>query len=94
MEACNVFLKLGGHVIITILDSLAIPENDRNAPIDLHDDNGKVVEKEYGWPAHPKKRTGDPGDQYYDWTPITPQDVEQRRLNQVRKLLKQERRRK
>lgn len=89
LEACNVFLKMGGNVIITILDSLQVPENDRNASIDMREGHKKIIGSRNGWPVNVKKETGDPGDQYYDWTPLTPKQVEQR-LVQVRQALYQE----
>jgi len=61
-EAINVFNEMGGRVIITVLDSLLIPENDRNAPLDA---NQTPVNGQY-----PKKDTGDPGNQYYTWKPL------------------------
>jgi hypothetical protein len=88
LEACKTFLRLGGHVLISILDSLVIPENDRNSPLDMREGHQVTLGKDhYGFPVVAKKKTGNPGNQYYDWTPMN--DVE-KRLVQVRKLLYQE----
>lgn len=91
-EACRAFLERGGHFIITILDSMQIPENDRNSPTDCREGHREVIGKDqYGFDVVAKKKTGDPGDQYYGWSPLTESDLE-KRLARVREELAKERR--
>ena len=56
LEACKELIRGGGYVIITLLDSLAIPENDRNAPIDMR--NPRVIGHVNGWDRYAKERNG------------------------------------
>ena len=76
LEACKAYIQYGGEVVISVIDSAHIPENDRNAPLD---GNADVVDGRL-----PKKQTGDPGDQYYDWQPL---DQVDQRINKTQYLI-------
>lgn len=90
LEACRAFVELGGHVILTVHDSQDIPENDRNAPLDMRQGHTQIIGKDHsGWPVVAKKNTGDPGDQYYDWKQETDYN---KRLYMVRTELEIEKR--
>jgi hypothetical protein len=89
-EACKTFIQLGGHVIISVRDSKQIPENDRNTAIDQREGHKQLLGRDYmGGPIYSKKKTGDNGDQYYDWKPETDYT---KRINKVRYQLEVEKR--